>query len=109
MLTRLIVASYAWLLEIALWLTLAIASVVGYHSTVPLMNAIGAEVTPEFAWKILGALVFLVITFLVLAVVSGPALILIDLRQAVRSMEAKQEGGSAVRASLPSERKEPSI
>jgi hypothetical protein len=109
MLTRLIVASYVWLLETALWLTLAIAGVVGYHSTVPLMNAIGAEVTPEFAWKIVGTLVFLVITFLVLAVLTGPALVLIDLRQAVRSIEAKREGGSAVRASLPFERKEPSI
>ena len=109
MLTRLIVASYVWLLEAALWLTLAIAGVVGYHVTVPLMNATGAEVTPEFAWKILGTLGFLVVTALVLAVVTGPVMVLIDLRQAVRKIEAKLEGGDGARGTLPSERREPSI
>ena len=64
MLTRLIVASYAWLLETALWFTLGLSGVAGYHVTVPLMSYAGAVVTPEFAWKILGALVFSVITFL---------------------------------------------
>jgi hypothetical protein len=45
MLTRLIVALYAWLLEIALWLTLPLTGVVGYHVTVPIMNNAGATVT----------------------------------------------------------------
>ena len=109
MLTRLIVASYVWLLEAALWFTLAIAGVVGYHFMVPLMNATGAEVTGEFAWRILGTLVFLVITFLVLAVITGPILLLIDVRNAVRNIEAKLERGETVRGSLPSGRREPSI
>jgi len=93
MLTRLIVASYVWLLETALWLTIALAAVVGYHITVPVMSAAGATLAPEFAWKLLGALVLTVITFLVLAVVTGPILILIDVRQAVRSIEAKLDRG----------------
>ncbi|MEX0960759.1 MAG: hypothetical protein WDZ63_15875 [Burkholderiales bacterium] len=109
MLTRLIVALYALILEIVLWLMLAIASVVGYHVTVPIMNAAGATLTPEFAWKILGALVFPVITFLVLAVFIGPLLILMDVRQAVRNIEARLERGEDVRKSLPFERREPSI
>ena len=109
MLTRLIVASYVWLLEAALWFMLAVGGVVGYHVTVTLMNAVGAQLTPEFAWKMLGALVFLVITFLVLAVITGPLLVLMDVRQAVRNIEARLERGEAVRGSLPFERREPSI
>ena len=109
MLTRLIVASYAWLLETALWFALALAGVVGYHFTVPVMNAAGAVLTPEFAWKVLGALVFPVITFLVLAAITGPFLILMDVRQAVRNIEARLERGEDVRGSLPFERREPSI
>jgi len=108
MLTRLIVALYAWLLETALWLTLTLAGVVGYHVTVPIMNDAGAVLTPEFAWKILGALVFPVIAFLVLAVIIGPFLILMDLRQAVRNIEARLERGEDVSKSFPFERREPS-
>jgi hypothetical protein len=109
MLTRLIVALYAWLLEIVLWLTLPLASVVGYYFTVPIMNAAGAILTPEFAWRILGAFVFPVITFLVLVVFIGPLLILMDVRQAVRNIETRLERGEDVRKSLPFERREPSI
>lgn len=109
MLTRLIVASYMWLIEIWLWLMLILAVVVGYHRTVPIMNAAGAVVSPEFAWKILGALVFPVITFLVLAVITGPFLILVDVRQAVRNIEAGLERGEDVSKSLPFERREPSF
>ena len=109
MLTRLIVASYVWLVEIVLWLMLILAGVWGYHETVPIMNAVGAVVSPEFAWKILGALVFPVIAFLVLAVISGPFLILVDVRQAVRNIEARLEGGGDVRKPLPFERREPSL
>jgi len=108
MLTRLVVALYAWLLETALWLMLTLAGVVGYHFTVPLMNDAGAVLTPEFAWKIFGALVFPVITFLVLAVIIGPLLILMDVRQAVRNIEARLERGEDVSKSLPFERREPS-
>jgi uncharacterized membrane protein len=109
MLTRVIVTLYTWLLEIVLWLTLTLAGVVGYHVTVPIMNAAGAVLTPEFAWKILGALVFPVIAFLVLAVIIGPFLVLMDVRQAVRNIETRLERGEDVRKSLPFERREPSI
>jgi hypothetical protein len=109
MLTRLIVASYAWLLEIALWLMLAVAGLAGYHGTVPLMHAAGAVPTSEFAWQVVGALVFPVVTFLLLAIATGPLLLLVDIRQSVRSIEARLERGESDRGSLPFERKEPSI
>ena len=109
MLTKLIVALYAWLLETALWLMLALAAVTGYQVTVPVMNAAGAVVTPEFAWKIFGALVFPVIAFFVLAVIMGPFLILMDVRQAVRSIKATCERREDVSKSLPFERRDPSF
>jgi hypothetical protein len=109
MLTRLIVASYAWLVEAALWFALVLAVVVGYHFTVPLMDYAGAVPINEFAWKVFGATVFAVITFLVLAAITGPLLVLTDVRQAVRSIEAGLERGAAVRRSHPVERSEPSM
>jgi hypothetical protein len=108
MLTRLIVASYVRLLEAAMWASLALAGVVGYHVTVPIMNAAGAVLTLEFAWKVLGALVFPVVTFLVLAVITGPFLILVDIRQTIRNIEARLERRDDVDRPLPFERKEPS-
>ena len=112
MLTRLIVASYAWLLESALWVTLALAGVVGYHVTVDIMDAVGAIPTPVLGWKILGALLFAGIAFLFLAVFAGPVLVLMDVRQAVRTIEARLgcgEQGKDLRGSLAPERREPSI
>jgi hypothetical protein len=109
MLTKLIVALYVWLLEIALWLTLPLASVWGYHVTVPIMNDAGAVLTNELAWKICGALVFPFITFLVLAVIFGPFLILVDVRNAVRNIEASLGREKNVSNSLPVERREPSF
>jgi hypothetical protein len=104
LLSRLIVASYALLLEISLWLALAVASITGYEATVPMMQSAGVLPEYEFAWKIIGALSFPVITFLLLAVITGPVFVLLDLRQAVRNIEAKARG--EVISSLP-ERKEP--
>ena len=109
MLTKLIVALYVWLLEIALWLMLTLASVLGYHVTVPIMNDAGAVLTNEFAWKILGALVFPVIAFLLLAVIIGPFLILVDVRNAVRNIETRLERGKDVSESPPLRRREPSF
>lgn len=109
MLTRLIVASYAWLLEFALWIALASAAIAGYELTLPIMSALGATVTPEIAWKLLGALVLSTITFLVLAVVTGPFLVLIDLRHSVRQIAARLERGNEVRVSHPYERRDPTI
>ena len=109
MLTRLIVASYVWLLEIALWLTLLVAGVAGYHLTVPMLNDAGAIVTNEFVWKLLGTLLFPVIAFLGLTVVTGPFLILLDVRQALRDIEARLGPGKDVSSSLLFERKEPTL
>jgi hypothetical protein len=112
MLTRLIVASYAWLLETALWITLVLAGVTGFHVTVPLMHSAGAIVTPEFAWRILGALAFAIIAFLVLAVFAGPVLVLMDVRQAVRNIEDRLERRPPeedIRGPLRFESREPSI
>ena len=107
MLSKLIVASYAWLLEIYLWLALAAAGVAGYETTVPLMMSAGVIPEHELAWKIVGALAFAVIAFLFLAVIAGPLFVLMDLRHAVRSIEAKTRG--EVIGSLPSERQEPKL
>ena len=109
MLTRLIVVSYVWFVEIVLWLMLILSGVWGYHVTVPMMYDAGAVLTNEFAWKILGALVFSVITFLALAVIYGPLLILVDVRRAVRNIEARVERGYGASESLPVPRKEPSF
>ena len=56
MLTRLIVVSYVLWVEIVLWLVLILAGVWGYYEIVPIMDAAGAVVSPEFVWRILGAL-----------------------------------------------------
>lgn len=109
MLTRLIVVSYAWLLETTLWITLVLSSVMGYHITVPLMNEMGAILTHEFTWKILGAFFFPMITFFGLAMITGPLLVLLDVRQAVRNIEARSSPGEEARKSLPTERREPHI
>ena len=109
MLTRVIVSSYVWLLETALWLTIVLSAVVGYQFTVPVLNAAGAVPTPEFGWKLLGALVLPVITFMVLAIASGPFLILVDIRQVVRNIDARLEREANVSRTPLSERREPSI
>lgn len=109
MLTRLIVASYTWLLELALWIALAVAAVAGYQLTVPFMSALGAIPTPEVAWQVLGALVLSAITFLALAIVTGPLLVLIDLRHTVRQIAGKAGRRDEARESPPYERRDPSI
>src|SRR5262245_43958932 len=91
MLTRLIVNSYAWIIEISLWLTLLISGVLGYHFTVPILNAAGLIPENEVTWKFYGALFFLVATFLVLAVFIGPFLVLLDIRKSVRALETASE------------------
>lgn len=109
MLTRLIVSSYVWLVEAALWITIVASAVVGYLVTIPAISAAGAVATPELGWRLLGALVFSVFTFLVLAMFTGPALILVDLRQAVRNIEAKLNQGSVAGRTKASDRVEPTI
>ena len=109
MLTRLIVISYVWPLEAALWFAIALAAVVGYHISVPIMSAAGAVFAPELTWKLLGALIFPAITFFILAIVAGPILILIDVRQAVRKIDARLGRKEDFERPQSSERREPSI
>jgi hypothetical protein len=104
MLSKMIVASYAVLLEISLWLALGVASITGYQATVPMMESAGLLPEYEFAWKIIGALAFPVFAFLLLAWITGPLFVLLDLSHAVRNIEAKARG--EVIGWLP-ERKEP--
>jgi hypothetical protein len=92
MLTRLTVNVYAWIIEIYLWFALLVAGVLGYYYTVPALDAAGAIVEHEVVWKISGALFFAVTTFLMLAVLVGPFLMLVDIRKSVRALEKKSSG-----------------
>jgi len=108
MLTRLIVDVYVWIIEISLWFMLLISGVTGYHYTVPILKAAGWILENETAWKIYGALFFVVATFLVSAVLTGPFLVLVDIRKSVRAFETNNSGSSSSRV-LPFERREPSL
>ena len=106
MLTRLIVASYAWFLEVALWGTLALAGIAGYNATLPIIHALGGLPYPEFAWKVFGAFAFTIVVFLLLAVITGPFLILMDIRHIVKSIEAKIGSEEGEEGARPTERRE---
>jgi hypothetical protein len=107
MLTRLIVDLYTWLLGISLWFMLLISAVVGYRFTVPVLSAAGWILENEAAWRMLGALLAAVAAFLVSAILTGPFLVLVDIRRSVRSLEAKY-GGYGIGV-LHTERREPSL
>ncbi len=109
MLTRLIVASYAWFLEVALWGSLALTGIAGYNATLPIIQALGVLPSPELAWKLFGACASIFVAFLFLAVITGPFLILMDIRHAVRRIEAKISDDKGAERSDPMERKEPTI
>lgn len=107
MLTRLIANLYVWIIEISLWLMLLIACVAGYHFTVPILEAAGWVLENKTGWKIYGALFSVVATFLVLSVVTGPILLLADIRNLLRGQKLKNGGdGGKVR---PVEPKEPTL
>ena len=106
MLCRLTVNLYAWIIEIYLWFSVLISGVVGYYFTVPILNSTGAILENEVAWKIAGALFFAVATFLMLAVLVGPFLMLVDIRKSVRALATESSGSSSGRG-LPPEHKEP--
>ena len=108
MLTRLIVDLYGWIIEISLWFMLLISGVAGYYYTVPILKTAGLILENETAGKISGALFFAVATFLVSAVLTGPFLVLVDIRKSVRALETKDSGSSSSRV-LPSEPREPSL
>jgi hypothetical protein len=107
MLTRLIVDVYAWLIEIFLWFTLLMSGVAGYYYTVPMLKAAQLILVNETGWRIYGALLLPVATFLVLAVLTGPVLVLVDIRKAVRALEANN--GGTINRVLPAEPREPTL
>jgi hypothetical protein len=92
MLTRLIVNLYAWLIEISLWFVVLISSVAGYHYAIPILNAAGMIPKNRMAWAILGALVCALAAFLLSAVLTGPFLVLVDIRKSVRALEGRDSG-----------------
>jgi hypothetical protein len=109
LLTRLIVSSYAGLLEDALWLALALAAVAGFNFAVPLLHLAGAIPAFELTWRIIGSLASVVVVFFGLAVFVGPILTLIDIRNAVRSIESRLDRPEDGRALPPSERRDPAL
>ena len=110
MLTRLIVDVYAWIIEISLWFILLISGVVGYNYTVPILKGAGWILENETGRKIYGALIFAVASFLVSAVLTGPILLLVDIRNLVRALDTKNsDSASSSSRVLPSEPREPSL
>lgn len=105
MLTRLIPEIYIGIIEITLWLVLLIAGLVGYNATVPLLKETGWIVANEVAWRIGGAVLLVVATFLIAVVVTGPLLVLVDIRRSVKALEANGKIGST--EDLPADRTEP--
>jgi hypothetical protein len=108
MLIRLITSSYVRLLELSLWTSLAFAAIVGYHLAVPLIGLFGMVFTNELAGKLVGAVVLTTLMFLSLAAAVGPILVVIDIRQSLRRIEARRDRDDALTAA-PFERREPSI
>ena len=112
MLTRLIVNFYAWIIEITLWLMILISSVAGYHYAVPLLKAAGGIVEFEAPWKFVGAVLFAAGAFVLLAVLTGPFLVLVEIRKSVAAIESQNNGRSGGRSSsgvAPVEPREPSM
>jgi hypothetical protein len=94
---------------VALWVSLALDGITGYNTTVPIVQAVGVSPFPEFAWKLLGACAFIVVVFLLLAVITGPLLILFYVQHSVRSIEAKMVSSKRIEGSRPTECREPTI
>lgn len=109
MLTKFIVASYAGLVELALWFALALAAFTGYHLALPV--AYWMEVVPKsaFAWQLFGASAFAVSTILVLAVATGPFLILVEIRRSILQIEARLNRTEDLRQSTANQRWDPSL
>ena len=89
MLTRLIVDLYAWIIEIYLWFMLLISSVYGYYNAVPIFRAAGLILENNVVGKLVGAIIFAAVTFLVSAVIMGPIVALLDIRKSVKTLETK--------------------
>jgi hypothetical protein len=109
MLSKFIAASFALLLEVSLWISLALAGTVGYNATVPIFQALGGSPYPEFLWKLVGASAFIFVGFLFISVITGPLLVLIDIRRAVKNIEAGMVNDSKNISMRNTGRKEPTI
>jgi low affinity Fe/Cu permease len=110
MLTRLIVKLYTWIIEISLWLALLASAVVGYNTPVPFIRDAGPLTDNAMAWSIYMAIFMPVLVFLFLAVVTGPLLVLVDIRRSVRAIEAAlRTGASAGSDTVSIEYKEPHL
>ena len=109
MLTKFIVASYAGLVELALWLALALAAFTGYQIALPVAFWMEAVPKNAFAWQIFGASALTVAAVLVLAVVTGPFLILVEIRRSILLIEARLNRTEDLRQPSASKKWEPSI
>ena len=109
MLTKLIVDLYGWIIEISLWFILLVSGIAGFHATVPALRSAGWILESEAAWKLSGAVFLPVVTFLVLAVLTGPFLVLVDIRKSVRAFEAANLGSGSSRGVKPVEHREPHL
>ena len=107
MLTKLIVDLYGWIIEISLWFILLISGVAGFQGTVPTLKSAGLILESEAAWKIAGGVFLPVVTFLMLAVLTGPFLILIDIRKSLRALETTSNRSSS--SALPADYREPHL
>jgi hypothetical protein len=109
MLSKFIATSFALLLEVSLWISLALAGIIGYNATVPILQALGGAPYPEFVWKLIGASAFIFIGFLFISIITGPLLILIDIRRAIKNIEAGMVKDSEDASARNAGRKEPTI
>ena len=107
----LIVKLYSWSTEVFLWLMIIIFSTTGYNITVPTIKYIGmylgGEITleNEIAWKLCGAFLFTAPAFLLLAIFTGPFLVLLDIRKSIVNLESRLNTSKV----QSSERKDPQL
>jgi len=85
----LVVQVYASIIEISLWFAVMLSGVAGYHYSIPLVRAAGWTPTDEATWKVLAAIASVSASFLVLAVLTGPFLVLLDIRKSMRALETR--------------------
>ena len=77
------------------------------RGTVPTLKSAGLILESEAAWKIAGGVFLPVVTFLMLAVLTGPFLILIDIRKSLRALETTSNRSSS--SALPADYREPHL
>jgi hypothetical protein len=106
MLTRLVVAAYAGVIEISLWLALLLSGVAGYYYAAPLVEAAGWTPKDEAGWRVWATFASVLGMFWVLTVFAGPVLVLLDIRKSMRALEAK---AASMELRLPAELKEPTL